>query len=191
MLNKKPANQNIGLDRDSRVINRWRSEHPDICELYQVDAVAYLKEFNFQGRELIYADPPYIPDTRRRSKIYRHDYTCEDHLRLLRLLARLPCNVMISGYDSELYNNELSGWRKVSFTAKTHTDIRNEFVWMNFPVPEKLHDTRFLGETFRERQTIQRRQARLRNRIDRLSAEERHDLLQWMQNNYGTHEEVA
>ena len=48
-----------------------------------------------------------------------------------------------------------------------------------------------MGETFRDRQTIQRRQARLRSRIDSMDAAERNDLLQWMQEAYGHAEEAA
>ncbi|MCY1460013.1 hypothetical protein D9M71_775340 [compost metagenome] len=62
---------------------------------------------------------------------------------------------------------------------------------MNFEPQIQLHDARYMGDTFRDRQTIQRRQARLRSRIDRMDPAERHDLLQWMQENYGCTEEVA
>lgn len=55
----------------------------------------------------------------------------------------------------------------------------------------RLHDSRYMGETFRDRQTIQRRQARLRSRIQSLDPVERHDLLEWMQEHYGNAEEVA
>ncbi|RII74314.1 DNA adenine methylase [Pseudomonas monteilii] len=191
MRNKKAAQRSIGLDLDLCVIERWRAEQPDACELHQVDAVSFLEAFSFDGDELVYADPPYVAETRRRSKVYRCDYTNTDHLRLLRCLAALPCNVMLSGYDNELYNRELAGWRKVSFPAKTHVDVREEVVWMNFDAPDRLHDARYRGETFRDRQTIQRRQARLRSKIDGMDPLERHELLQWMQDNYGIAEEAA
>jgi len=57
--------------------------------------------------------------------------------------------------------------------------------------PSRLHDTRYLGETFRDRQTIQRRQTRLRTRIESLDPIERHEVLQWMQELYGNDEEAA
>lgn len=57
---------------------------------------------------------------------------------------------------------------------------------MNFQPKGRLHDTRYLGDNYRDRQTIQRRQARLRSRIDRMAPAERYDLLQWMQENYET-----
>lgn len=191
MRNKKAAQRNIGLDLDATVIELWKTQFPRLCELYQVDAVAFLESYTYDGQELVYVDPPYVPETRRRAKIYRCDYTESQHIRLLKCLLTLPCKVMLSGYDCELYNRELSGWHKVSFPAKTHVEMRDETVWMNFEPPVRLHDSRYMGETFRDRQTIQRRQARLRSRIQNLDPVERHDLLEWMQEHYGNAEEVA
>ncbi|WP_294330148.1 DNA adenine methylase [Pseudomonas sp.] len=191
MRNKKAAQRNIGLDLDDKVIALWHAQHPGICELHQVDAIAFLEGYAFEGHELVYADPPYVPETRRRAKVYRCDYSEDDHLRLLRCLAALPCKVMLSGYDCDLYNRELVGWRKVTFPAKTHVEVREETVWMNFDPPDCLHDGRYMGQTFRDRQTIQRRQTRLRSRIESLDPIERHELLQWMQEHYGSAEEVA
>ena len=191
MRHKKRAQRNIGLDLDAKIIELWQKDLSDTCELHQVDAVAFLEAYSFEGHELVYVDPPYFPETRRRSKVYHCDYSNEDHIRLLECLVSLPCNVMLSGYDCDLYNRELDGWRKVSFPAKAHTEVREETVWMNFESPSHLHDSRYLGETFRERQTIRRRQTRLRNRINDLAPLERHDLLQWMQEHYGNAEEPA
>ncbi|GLO06580.1 MULTISPECIES: DNA adenine methylase [Pseudomonas] len=191
MRNKKAAQRNIGLEIDPVVIEQWRAEQLGLCELHQVDAVTFLESFPFTGNELVYVDPPYVPETRRRAKVYRCDYTYADHQRLLDCLVSLPCKVMLSGYDNELYNSVLCGWRKVQFSAKTHTGVRKEVVWMNFDTPDRLHDCRYRGETFRERQNIQRRQARLRSRIDDMDAMERSELLQWMQENYGNAGEAA
>jgi site-specific DNA-adenine methylase len=191
MRNKKAARRNIGVDLDANVMKLWRTEFPDICELHQIDAVAFLEGYSFTGQELVYVDPPYVPQTRRRMKVYKYDYSEEDHIRLLRCLILLPCKVMISGYDSDLYNQELAGWRKEGFPAKTHAGMRDEVVWMNFEAPTRLHDSRYLGETFRDRQVIQRRQARLRNRIENLTPIERHELLHWLQEHYVNTEEAA
>lgn len=67
MRNKRPAARNIGIDIDQQVIDVWRGG--DIpCELIQDDAIAYLSTFPYQGSELVYADPPYVHSTRKRSK---------------------------------------------------------------------------------------------------------------------------
>lgn len=191
MRHKKAAQRSIGLDLDPLVIRRWREGMPEMCELHEVDAVTFLNSFSFTGQELVYVDPPYLAETRRRSKVYRCDYTTADHVRLLDCLKSLPCKVLLSGYDSGLYNEVLHGWRKVSFSAKTHVEVREEVVWLNFDPPSQLHDSRYRGESFRERQTIQRRQARLRSRIDDMDPVERSELLQWMQEHYGNAGEAA
>jgi site-specific DNA-adenine methylase len=185
MRHKKSAARNIGIDIDPNVHELWQAEDlSGTCELVQADAITYLVGFQFTGAELVYADPPYLTETRRRSKIYRFDYDQRQHEQLLDVLLGLPCKVMISGYDNGMYAEALKGWTKTTFMAKTHTDIREECVWMNFPAPSQLHDTQYLGHTFRERQTIARRQARLRERIASMHPIERNDLARWMAQTY-------
>ena len=92
--------------------------------------------------------------------------------------------VMLSGYDNELYNDTLAGWRKEKFFTKTHTDVRQECVWINFEPPHQLHDATHLGASFRERQTIKRRQQRLRERIRQMDSLERNDFIRWLYETY-------
>ena len=42
---------------------------------------------------------------------YEHEMSAEDHVRLLRLVKRCAGKVLLSGYPSDLYDNELAGWR--------------------------------------------------------------------------------
>ena len=191
MRHKKPAARNIGIDLDPAVHEVWSDQAQDCLELVHGDATSYLSSFPYQGDELIYADPPYLAQTRRRSKIYRFEYDQAQHESLLQTLRSVPCNVMISGYDSSLYNEVLHGWRKVTFMAKTHVDLREECVWMNYAAPEELHDSRYLGDTFRERQTIARRQARLRDRVSAMDPLERNDLMRWILQTYGSAREAV
>lgn len=190
LRHKKPAARNIGVDVDPAVHGAWAGHSVEGLELVQGDALGYLSSFNYDGTELIYADPPYLAQTRRRSKIYRFEYDQAQHEQLLSTLSKVPCNVMISGYDSALYNEALQGWRKVTFMAKTHTDVREECVWMNYAAPDELHDSRYLGDTFRERQTIARRQSRLRDRVAAMDPVERSDFLHWITQTYGSAQEA-
>jgi hypothetical protein len=159
------------------------------------DAVTYLKGYPFTGRELVYADPPYVTATRRQSRIYRHEYSDSDHERLLDALLALPCMVMISGYESEIYARPLAGWNKHTFQAETHAGVRTESVWFNFERPTRLHDARFLGSTFRERQSVKRRHERLVDRFARMSPIERTHALELLNAKFGacaaTQSEVA
>lgn len=181
---KRPAIRNIGIERDPAVIALWREKYSEVCELEEHDSVEYLSKFQFSGHELVYADPPYLDSTRRRRRVYKYDYSAEQHEALLRLLRSLPCMVMVSGYQNEMYDEFLDSWRKEKFLSKTHVDVRQECVWLNFEPAERLHDARFLGTTFRQRQTIQRRQQRLRERITRMAPIERAELANWMREEY-------
>jgi len=192
LRHKKPALRNIGIEVDPEVVNRWQAIDCGFpLTIQQDDAVSFLGSYVFTGQELVYADPPYVNSSRRRDNVYRFDYTDFDHERLLECLISLPCLVMISGYDNCLYNSKLAHWRKVSFQAKTHVDVRKECVWLNFPEPAALHDARFLGGSFRERQSIKRRRERLQSKIEQMHPVERTELLRWMIDEYGSPQEVV
>lgn len=180
MRRKLPAHAQVGIDIDQNIIAMWKQRWPNLCEAIQSDAVDYLRGQHLDGDTLIYADPPYHPDTRRRSKVYRYDYSIDDHVRLLDCLTELPCKVIISGYASPLYERYLSGWSVHRFRARTHVDTREEWVWFNYPQPELLHDDRYFGASFREREVIRRRQERLRRRISQLSTVEQRSLYCWL-----------
>ncbi|OEZ49278.1 D12 class N6 adenine-specific DNA methyltransferase [Janthinobacterium sp. MP5059B] len=190
LRNKKLAARNIGIELDKKVVAAWQTQLPETYELVHADALTYLRTFPFSGRELIYADPPYIPSSRRRARVYTCDYVEEDHVALLDLLTSLPCMVMISGYDNPLYAARLATWRKESFAVMTHTGMATESVWMNFPAATTLHDTTHLGKSFRERQTIKRRNERLREKIAQMPAVERTELLRWINSTYANPREV-
>ena len=180
LRHKKPAYRSIGVDRDPAVIRSWERLFPSLASYVEADAVDFLASQRFVGDEVVYCDPPYLPNTRRRSRVYRHDYSEGDHVRLLEMLRKLSCRVVVSGYPSELYDQCLRGWNAQTFSAKAHDGVREEKLWFNFEAPNWLHDPRHLGRNFRERQTIKRRLQRLQRRITTLSLQEKHLLSEWL-----------
>ncbi len=190
MRHKQPAEINIRIDRDERLINVWRTEQATTCELVHGDAATFLRTYPFIGDELVYADPPYVPTTRRRATVYRCDYAMADHIALLEVLTELPCMVMVSGYDDDFYAHRLSEWRRAAFRAMTHQGPRLENVWMNYPEPSALHDARFMGETFRQRQSARRRHERLLRRFEVMDVVERDYVLSILRTRF-SHDEVT
>ena len=186
LRNKKPARRNIGIDIDPAVIAMWDGKRGDRLEIVQGDALDYLSRFQFDGGELAYFDPPYFPATRARSKVYRFDYTEAQHEALLKIAIGLPCMVMISGYDNPLYRDYLRNWNQVNFSAKSHTGVREENVWFNFAAPAVLHDANHAGATFRDRQSIKRKRARLQDRIRGMDPIERNEFIRWLTATFGT-----
>ena len=177
---KKPAAVNIGIERDAVVVAAWRQLAIPNLDLVHGRAEDFLLAYPFSGNEVVYVDPPYLPSTRRRSNIYRCEYTHSDHVELLDVLLGLPCKVLISGYASELYDQKLAGWSRRTFTSKTHVDVREEVVWFNYEAPRELHDSKYLGSTFRERQTTQRRLDRLKNKVISMEPRERAAFTAWL-----------
>lgn len=185
LRHKRPAGRNIGIERNGQVINRWRRrEWPISIELIHGRAEEFLETFPFSGTELIYCDPPYVCSTRSRARVYAYDYSDTDHQQLLTLLTKLPCKVMISGYANALYAQELDGWNTYIFTAMSQRGMREETVWFNFKPPTELHDARFVGSTFRHRQTLKRRLQRIKAKVARMDPIERYALIQWIHHTY-------
>lgn len=185
LRNKRPAGRTIGIEIDPQVVERWQRVQRHAVEVVHADAVGYLRHYDFDGGELVYLDPPYVPATRLKKRVYRYDYTEEQHVELLATIKAIPCMVMISGYDNAMYDQHLAGWNKTRFRANSRSGLREECVWFNFARPTVLHDSTYLGETFRERQSLKRRTERLHERIESMDPVERHELINWINTRFG------
>lgn len=98
-------------------------------------AAELLPRFNHPD-VLIYADPPYMLDTRH-GKQYRCEMDTRDHEMLLDLLLAHRGPVVLSGYDSRLYSDRLKNWHREEQESRTQSGARKlEVLWMNFE-PER------------------------------------------------------
>ena len=165
LRHKSPAQVNIGIDRDPRVLANFKNA-PMNTRLICHRAEDFLAGYEFQGDEVIYCDPPYFPSTRRRARVYRFDYTTEEHKKLLDLLLGVRCRILLSGYENDLYSSLLAHWHRVDFIDGTHAGNRVESLWLNYP-PGEVHDTRYLGWTFHERQSVKRKRQRWVSRFEK------------------------
>ena len=170
MKRKAPAMRSIGIDRDRRALDGFGCGYP--VELIHGCAHAFLATFPFQGTELVYSDPPYLRATRRSDRRYRHDYTDADHVALLELLKGLPCQVMVSGHPSALYQTMLSDWRRVALQVTTQARVRTEVVWLNFE-PGRMHWAGHAGRNATDRQRIKRKAARWAQGYRKMPPDER------------------
>ncbi len=63
---------------------------------------------------LIYCDPPYVVNARSTAQqVYRHDMTDADHQTLAATLNNCQSKVILSGYQSELYERLYQGWGRL------------------------------------------------------------------------------
>lgn len=180
MLRKPQVKTNIGVDIDPGALYEFRnSHHLPFIRLIRDDATDFLENFDFSraGRVLIYADPPYLPETRTGNARYRHEYTTDDHRRLIACLRSLPAAVMLSGYPSALYRELLPDWRSITFQAMTRGGVRTEQLWMNFP-EGKPFTAAYAGKDYIDRQRIKRKVERWRKKYQALPPAERLAIMQ-------------
>lgn len=107
-------------------------------------AVDLIQRFNYHN-VLIYADPPYMLSTRH-GKQYRCEMDDQDQSDLLDVLTAHKGPVLISGYDSELYNTRLSGWYREETTCYSQVvSKKREILWMNFEPAGQMRITDYPG----------------------------------------------
>lgn len=128
---------------------RWRS-YPDVLDFYSDrmmgvyvesrPATNIIEKFDTE-ETLFYLDPPYVHGTRHAkektsARGYHYEMTDADHIELLDLCMGVDGKVMISGYESTLYDKILKGWRRIEKNARAagHRGAakRTEVLWMNF-----------------------------------------------------------
>lgn len=87
---------------------------------------------------LFYCDPPYPANTRSGGKAdsYAFEITDADHVQLLETLKQRQGRVMLSSYDSPIYNDRLTAWSRME--KATHVQFSNsgnnrtEVLWKNW-----------------------------------------------------------
>ncbi len=100
-------------------------------QIENLPAVEVIKRFN-NKKVLIYLDPPYVLGTRH-GKQYRCEMNDKEHKELLEVSLNHKGHVILSGYETDLYNDMLRGWHKEYFTSYSQASTkRTEVLWMNF-----------------------------------------------------------
>jgi len=172
VMSRKPASvNNIGIDLNLEALSNFDCDYP--VELINGCAHHFLSHYDYTGSELIYCDPPYLVKTRTSTRSrYTFDYTEQDHIKLLKLLKSLPCNVILSGYPSALYDEQLSRWNSIELQAMTRGGPRTEMLWFNYVI-DRVYWATYAGKNFTDRQRIKRKAARWGKNYERLPREER------------------
>lgn len=103
------------------VVSRWLSQVDDKL-LYAINRIREITIENLPFEDFInrydrpdtlfYLDPTYLPKTRESKKVYKHEMTYDDHVRLVKSLKVIKGKAILSGYDNALYDT--LGWEKES-----------------------------------------------------------------------------
>lgn len=189
---KKPAAMaNIGIDLDTSVISEWIKLQNLSITLINTDVISWLENFRVPAtifkksgtRVLIYLDPPYPKDCRKSEKdLYNHEMNIQDHTKLLAVAVHTDANFVISSYANKLYDETLKAWNTFTFQAQTRSGTATEKVWYNYPPPIELHDYRYVGNDYRERERIKGIILRNASKFKRMPDLERNALIEHFKN---------
>lgn len=117
---------------------KWVIEIAERLRKVQIEnrpALEVIQKFNYPN-VFMYIDPPYLLGTRRR-KQYKHEMNDADHEKLIQTILQSRAKIMISGYESDMYNDYLEDWHKETFfSCAEQGKPRQEVVWMNY-MPEQ------------------------------------------------------
>lgn len=95
------------------------------------NAFDLIERFN-SPEVLMYLDPPYLLNLRKRG-IYKNEMSDLQHEELLRLIKSSKAQIILSAYDSDLYNSELEGWNMAERKVIAQGGVyRTEKIYMNF-----------------------------------------------------------
>lgn len=188
MRYKRPAARNFGTDLDLRVIAEWYEAmaaqpqdspfNTNKFTIRNLSAIDILQTWNshdwINGNCFAYFDPPYMDEVKTSERRYKyHIRDRHDHIQFLHLATQIPAMVAISHYPCDLYGEYLQDWRCIEYLAATRGGPRKECLWMNYPEPNRLHDYRYLGKNFREREKFKRRADTLVRKLLRMGDQER------------------
>lgn len=202
---KRPAKHNVLIDRDRRPLDWWAKYLADndadlsswslindncinwLSSLFGLNDI--LLESGPTSRSTVDGnvgtarwfanfDPPYLMSTRSSGKIYQFEMQTSQHVEFLKFATRLPCNVMICHYPSDLYEQHLQDWRRIEYySVARNGEKRVEHCWMNYDSPVRLHDSQYVGGDKRHRENVRRRIRRLTAKLEKLTPHERQAVL--------------
>lgn len=192
----KPAEQSFVIDICRSAIDAWREAASsdirtrfllaDFIDLAR-SALSAMPAESPEGKlaaamqdpdTVVYLDPPYVFETRG-DRRYKHELGEElEHRELLRWFRGTPCRALLSGFPSELYEEQLAGVRSISYPTMTRGGVRTETLWMNYPPARSLHDARYAGGGFRERERIKRRAESWASMLMAMGAAERSKVME-------------
>lgn len=144
-------------DLDPAVLDAWRAAGLGPClEVYNIPAIDFITQAIQSprvGRVVIYCDPPYPLASRKSPQLrYRFEMTDAQHAGFLDAVRWLRVDCLVSTYPTDQYTQQLSHWNRTEFQSQTRHGAATEWLFYNYPRPEVLHDARFSGEDYRQRE---------------------------------------
>lgn len=190
----KPAKRTFACELNPQVYEAWRKALPGVIQHFNYfETLDYRGKNQFelnntcgitmlenlvsrkaQKKTVFYLDPPYPHDTRLSNHRYLFEMTVNQHIRMLKAAKLVDAYVLISSYENELYNEYLKDWNTKQFPSMTRSGkTAMETVYFNYDLPTELHDYRYFGNDYKEREHYKLKAQRLTRKFKDMTALER------------------
>ena len=144
-VSKKVSNYQAKLRRLQPIADRLTN-----VQITNRDAVDVIETFDCEDG-LIYADPPYPPETRTATDGYVFEMDRNDHIEMAETLRSCEADVALSSYSSQLYEEEFVayGWTRVDakekkLSSSPNTDVsRKEVLYVNYDITDDMLEEAF------------------------------------------------
>ncbi len=104
------------------------------AQIENVDAIELIRRYD-DPNTLLYLDPPYPQEIRKRS-MYKHEMTSEQHDELLEAILKSKSKIMISSYGNAKYDEALKNWETSELKTTAQMGLsRTEKIYMNYQPP--------------------------------------------------------
>ena len=114
---------------------RLRGDTTHLVQIEHMDALRLIERYNSPD-VLMYLDPPYVRSSRKSGRLYTHEMDDAGQIKLLQLINKSQAKIVLSGYQSGLYDQHLHGWRSYSAMAQTTSgQMATETIWLNYEPP--------------------------------------------------------
>ena len=141
-FNKLPGAVETINDLDSDIVNLFRVLREQPEELKRVLALTPYSREEYD-LSFLHCDDPVekarrymVRTTQAIGALYAHEMDASGQEELLRIIKSSHAKIVISGYESDLYNTALAGWHKDhTMSQTTSTEMAEETIWMNYEPP--------------------------------------------------------
>lgn len=111
---------------------RLRGDTTHLVQIEHMDALRLIARYN-NPDVLMYLDPPYVRSARKSGRLYAYEMDDAGQVELLDLINKSQAKIVLSGYQTDLYDQYLQGWESYSAMSQTTSgQMATETIWLNY-----------------------------------------------------------
>lgn len=182
----RPAAQSFVVEAEPLQAGKLKVELRDRAVVYNADFFDVVHRcLQGPGHSFIFFDPPYLKSTRvDKRNLYKFEWNEDNHKEFLWWVKNRNELIMVTHPICELYLSALDHWNRIEYEYRTRVGMFKDCIWINYAVPERLHDYSYAGSDRIQRQRIDRKIRREIAKLATLPGIERNAIISAINNHF-------